>query len=174
MDKPSPPKRRILSVDIGAKNTAVCGLLGTREIEVWEVQAVDPPTVEGVAAFFESIITKFPPDLVVVERQMRQNTVATRLEAMIDMFFHCRGIPLTLCAPTVKLRNALLVGLATLDEIMTAKKSYVARKKLAIASTCRWLVENETESSRLWTEAFDSHAKKDDLADALLQGLVYV
>ena len=166
--------RRVLSVDIGAKNMAVCGLLGTVEIEVWEVEAVDPPTVEGVAAFFERVLAKFKPDMVVVERQMRQNTVATRLEAMIDMYFHCTAIPLTLCAPTVKLRNALLAGLATLDEITAAKKSYIARKKLAITATCRWLVENEAASARLWTDAFGLHAKKDDLADALLQGLVYV
>lgn len=162
----------MLSVDIGTKNMAACGLVGSR-LALWEVEAVDPPTVAGVAAFFGRVVGAFSPDLVVVERQMRQNTVATRLEAMIDMYFHREGIALTLCAPTVKLRNALLVGLATVDEIAAAKKSYAVRKRLAVTAAGRWLDENENESAPGWKASFDGHAKRDDLADALLQGLAY-
>ena len=163
--------RRILSVDIGSKNTGVCGLVGTK-LALWEVAPLEAPTVAGVSAFFRDVTARFPPDLVVLERQMRSNTVATRLEAMIEMFFHCRGIPVTLCAPTVKLRNALLMGYATMDEIMEAKTSYVKRKRLAVTAAGRWLETSGATSD--WKTVFDSHAKKDDLADAILQGIVYV
>ena len=55
--------------------------------------------------------------------------------------------------------------------ILTSKNKYTRNKKTAIFCTKKYL-ENEHDSK--WLEYFDTHKKKDDLADAYLMGRYYL
>ena len=56
--------------------------------------------------------------------------------------------------------------------IKDKKTTYAERKKLSILETTKYIQENIQHSH--WIDKFNSHKKKDDLADAFLQGLYYL
>jgi hypothetical protein len=93
-------------------------------------------------------------DLVCVENQM--DRLMFGVQAMIQMYFCCRGFRCMGVAATHKLSNIVTV------EDSTA--SYKGRKKTGIAHAYA-LVPAENQ------EHFAKHPKKDDLADSFLQGL---
>tara|TARA_B100001057_G_scaffold473585_1_gene538224 strand:- start:920 stop:1738 length:819 start_codon:yes stop_codon:yes gene_type:complete len=56
--------------------------------------------------------------------------------------------------------------------IKDKKTTYAERKKLSILETSKYIQKNIEHSN--WIDTFNSHKKKDDLADAFLQGLYYL
>jgi hypothetical protein len=50
------------------------------------------------------------------------------------------------------------------------KATYAERKKLGVAAASAYLQHTSSQ----YKELFEGHAKKDDLADALLQGMSYL
>jgi hypothetical protein len=100
-------------------------------------------------------------DEVIIENQI--SPIAGRmkcLQAMLTQYFTMREVPsIKFVSSANKLR--FTVG---------KKDTYSNRKKTAVEITRRYL--KNTSSS--YQEMFQSHAKKDDLADALLQALAYL
>jgi len=93
-------------------------------------------------------------DLVCVENQMDRRMFG--VQAMIQMYFSCRGLKCSGVSATHKLSNIVTV------EDSTA--SYKGRKKTGIAHAYQ-LVPAVNQAH------FAGHPKKDDLADSFLQGL---
>ena len=93
-------------------------------------------------------------DLVACENQMDRRMFG--VQAMIQMYFCCRGFHCTGVSATHKLSNIVTV------EDSTA--SYKGRKKTGISHAYA-LVPAENQGH------FAKHPKKDDLADSFLQGL---
>ena len=93
-------------------------------------------------------------DLICVENQMDRRMFG--VQAMIQMYFCCRGFHVQGVSATHKLSNIVTV------EDSTA--SYKGRKTTGITHA-RALVP------QVWQEHFSKHPKKDDLADSFLQGL---
>jgi hypothetical protein len=93
-------------------------------------------------------------DLVCVENQMDRRMFG--VQAMLQMYFCCRGFRCMGTSATHKLSNIVTV------EDSTA--SYKGRKKTGITHAYA-LVPAENQ------EHFAKHPKKDDLADSFLQGL---
>jgi hypothetical protein len=93
-------------------------------------------------------------DLVVLENQMDRRMFG--VQAMLQMYFCCRGFRCSGVSATHKLSNIVTV------EDSTA--SYKGRKTTGIMHA-RALVP------QVWLEHFSKHPKKDDLADSFLQGL---
>jgi|UniRef100_A0A6C0BXY8 hypothetical protein len=56
--------------------------------------------------------------------------------------------------------------------ISNKKTTYAERKKLSIIETRKYI--SEKNSLNKWIELFEKHSKKDDLADAFLQGIYYL
>ena len=93
-------------------------------------------------------------NLVCIENQMDRRMFG--VQAMLQMYFCCRGFRCTGVSATHKLSNIVTV------EDSTA--SYKGRKKTGITHALA-LVPAENQ------EHFAKHPKKDDLADSFLQGL---
>jgi hypothetical protein len=93
-------------------------------------------------------------DVVAFENQMDRRMFG--VQAMLQMYFSCRGFRCSGVSATHKLSNIVTV------EDSTA--SYKGRKKTGIAHAYA-LVPAENQAH------FASHPKKDDLADSFLQGL---
>jgi len=93
-------------------------------------------------------------DVVAFENQMDRRMFG--VQAMLQMYFSCRGFRCSGVSATHKLSNIVTV------EDSTA--SYKGRKKTGIAHAYA-LVPQVNQAH------FASHPKKDDLADSFLQGL---
>ena len=93
-------------------------------------------------------------DLVCVENQMDRRMFG--VQAMLQMYFCCRGFRVQGVSATHKLSNIVTVDDST--------ASYKGRKTTGIAHA-RALVP------QAWQDHFSKHPKKDDLADSFLQGL---
>lgn len=100
-------------------------------------------------------------DEVIIENQI--SPVAGRmkcLQSMLTQYFAMR------CAATVKFVSAA----NKLRFFPGPKKTYAERKKLSVAITESFLAKTSSPHA----DMFANHAKKDDLADALLQGFAYL
>ena len=93
-------------------------------------------------------------DKVVIENQMERRMCS--VQAMIHMYYTCKGFKCAGVSATHKLTNMITTG----DTI----GSYKGRKKTGI-------VHAEALVPAIWKAHLLSHPKKDDLADSFLQGL---
>jgi len=93
-------------------------------------------------------------DLVCIENQMDRRMFG--VQAMLQMYFACRGFRVQGVSATHKLSNIVTVDDST--------ASYKGRKTTGITHA-RALVPLENRAH------FETHPKKDDLADSFLQGL---
>ena len=121
---------------------------------------------------------------VIIENQI--SPIANRMktiQGMIAQYFIMRNndIRIEFVSSVNKLKDVGVgVGLAgtgvvadvVVPEIADAKKKYKDRKLLGI-QRCLHLVNNN-DNYKEWCGFFTTHAKKDDLADALLQGIWFV
>jgi hypothetical protein len=100
-------------------------------------------------------------DEVVIENQI--SPVANRmkcLQSMLTQYFTMRGVPsIKFVSAANKLRFS-----------HGPKATYAERKKLGVAAASAYL----QHTSSPYKDLFEGHAKKDDLADALLQGMSYL
>jgi len=102
-------------------------------------------------------------DTVIIENQI--SPLANRMktiQGMLAQFFIEKNI-----------RNIIFVSSSNkLKDFNVPKKTYADRKKSSIIVLKQLLLENK--SLIKWQEIFNSHQKKDDLADSFLQGLWYI
>ena len=113
--------------------------------------------------FLDTLLSTITIDTIIIESQI--GPIANRmktLEGMIIQYFigkNCKNIEL------VSSSNKLKPFIDAKE-----KTSYNQRKKMGIDITYK-LLNNHFVS---WEERFNSHKKKDDLADSFLQGLSYL
>ena len=108
-------------------------------------------------------------DVVIIENQL--GTLATRmktLQGMITQYFIMRGVPdIRFISATNKLK---LFDPKKDGEVDKADKAdYADRKKRSIEITRSLLLTQSTQSTQ--SSRFETHKKKDDLADCFLQGV---
>jgi hypothetical protein len=108
-------------------------------------------------------------DVVIIENQL--STLATRmktLQGMITQYFIMRGVPdIRFISATNKLK---LFDPKKDGEVDKADKAdYADRKKRSIEITRSLLLTQSTQSTQ--SSRFETHKKKDDLADCFLQGV---
>ncbi len=165
----------IVSIDVGRKNLALCGLAhgGCRSgkedvIRQWTVTACDP-TPAGIAAVLQGLAWCLDCTEVVVERQPPKNPTMCRLQHYIEMFFAMHGKPVTV--QDAKHKLAFAASTAWWPEDQATSWTYHARKKLAVATAAGFL-EGTPQPSEL-KDLFRQSRKKDDLADSLLQAQAF-
>ena len=106
-------------------------------------------------------------DVVIIENQL--GTLATRmktLQGMITQYFIMRGVP---DIRFISATNKLKLFSQNTDE---GEGSYADRKKRGIEITRSLLLTQSTQSAQsTQSSRFETHKKKDDLADCFLQGV---
>ena len=169
---------RVLSVDIGWRHLAYASLdvnEGGFEIDAWEIVDiiaddainVNECTMEELtrlsAKRLYEVIEEWAslkPDVVYLENQplgqMARNVKTKTLSHIMQALLIAKGFSVLFISPKKKLKGMEAVG------------SYGDNKKFAVAAASKLLEDCGLID---WKAKFDSRAgKRDDLADALLQG----
>ena len=167
---------KCVSIDIGWRNLSYCVLNVTESdynIEQWEIFDLMPieneinintTCLEDLIKLCAPKITDFIElflnqniEIAYLELQplgpMARNIKTKTLSHILQTLFIAKNINVEFISPNKKLKG------------MERGNSYVANKKFAIQKVQELLSEN------IWLEKFNEHRKKDDLADAFLQGL---
>ena len=187
----------ILSFDIGIKNLAYCILDNDEDNKLriikWDIIKIleDNEKCKGFpldeltkrlykqlnSHFYSYNITK-----VLLENQpVLKNPVMKSVQMIVFSFFQYQAILLAREINTIKLVNAsnkLKVGktfteINNNEDIIKIKSKYTRNKKFAIEYTYK-ILEDRIENFETLIEYFKENKKRDDLADAFLQGMYYI
>jgi hypothetical protein len=114
---------------------------------------------------FDALLGDITIDRVLVENQVGPLALRMKvIQGMITQHFIERGCACILAiSPANKLKGVLGAN---------KKTTYAQRKKIGVLETRRLIVEHITMHE--WADIFNAHKKKDDLADAFLQGIWYL
>jgi len=174
--------RRILSIDVGRKNLAMCVLApgpdprGSKDtIECWRVLDELPTGATAVAKALHGSGVLLPPwndastDVVVEQQPGRLNPSMVRMQHYIEMFFAAHGSDVY----SFDAKNKLTFA-TTMDAWagIEGAWSYAARKKAAVKTAAGFLAATKDANAGA-LETFGASKKKDDLADALLQAMAF-
>ncbi len=118
---------------------------------------------KNMVARFDAIFNEHTIDIVLIENQI--SPIANRMktiQGMIAQYFIMRDV-----------NNVEFISASNkLKGLVEGKTTYKERKKLSID-----IVRKQFETNNKlykWTDVFNTHKKKDDLADSFLQGLWYL
>ena len=192
----------ILSFDIGIKNLAYCimykdALDNENNIKIidWDIiqliedgvkcKGVSLDTITNILYVkLQDIFLEYDITEVLLENQpVLKNPVMKSIQMILFSFFNYEKIILGREIKNIKLINAsnkLKLGkkLKEINEsenVVNIKSRYTKNKKLAILYTEYFLKNRLIKSDyNKYQELFNEHKKKDDLADAFLQGLYYI
>ena len=143
---------------------------------------------ESSSSVSESLV----PDRVIIENQI--SPIATRMktvQGMLTQYFLVRGVDpanISFISAANKLKSSLVSSLSDPTEIDDAFLfTYSDRKKMGIACVRALFTQQQQQhqqhqqtlqldnaSASQWSKVFESHKKKDDMADSLLQALSYL
>lgn len=155
---------RVLSIDVGIKNLAMCLLEDKKRIVFWEVSQIPSEHSDGLFPILKRHLDERKEllgvmDLVLIERQPDKNRKMKSVENFLHAYFVCNEIKTLLWDAKHKIPDVCGPG----------KKKYKQRKDTSIERCGLWIAENAKE----WVTFFETHKKKDDLADTVMQALSY-
>ena len=174
---------KIASFDIGIRNLAFCILkteTNTKKsclcsICNWGILPLCEPTEKVKQISLQLICQRMCTqlnkqedfdgvDMVVLENQpVYMNPKMKSVQMMLFTYFVMNGYDVKMFSPRDKL------SIYTGPEVECTLKSKYSRRKYLGIQYCSYILQNSTLS-----EFFALHKKKDDLADSLLQGLLYL
>jgi hypothetical protein len=187
----------ILSFDIGIKNLAYCIMYKNEDktisIKKWEVIQLltDDEKCKNFSLneITKRLYTRLNSELdeyaiteVLLENQpCMKNPMMKSIQMIIYGYFQYQSILLERTIKNIALvsaSNKLKVGknfneINNSENIVKIKSKYTRNKKLAIEYT-NWILKNRVTKYDELNKFFNDHKKKDDLADAFLQGLYYI
>jgi len=109
---------------------------------------------------------------VAIENQI--GPIANRMktiQGMISQYFIMRSIDNNVVIDFVSASNKLKDTNNSSSNTIIKNSSYAERKKMGIEKCVEYIKNNKLEH---WLNFFNSHKKKDDLADSFLQGIWYI
>lgn len=170
---------KIVSVDIGIRNLAVCELEShgvvsvdtppAFKIGVWRVIDLTAKNLNGAIENLIREMDEFFSSLegvasVVCESQPARNITMKSISHALQAFCLTKGITFVFSSASNKLK---VIEEAPISGHQTPAKAYKSRKETAVRH-CRLLLPTEHLA------VLDSVQKKDDLADAFLQGIAFL
>ena len=154
----------VLSIDVGIINLGVCIYKKGEGIKKWEVLTLKKECiVESLRKEIDRFIGEEKIDKVVIEKQPSRNVKMRTIEGMIEMYCEMKEPKLKAIKYSAKYK------LKSQNIEIRGKHNYRERKMLSIE-----VVKQIIEGEEKWKEYYEKSKKKDDLADALLQGMSYV
>lgn len=153
----------LLSIDCGIKNLALCVIDSSKKIHKWEVAGIPTNHSDGLYPCFAKHLDARPwvldgVETVLIERQPK--TGMKHVENFLHAYFVIHGKKVLVWDARLKVTDCVGSG----------REMYLKRKKAAVDRTRLFINEGENKS---WIPFFNSHKKKDDLADTVMQALSY-
>lgn len=162
----------LLSIDIGIKNLGWALLtydeggnvvdcnfgIFTIDDKCSRKESIVNRRCNRIVEFFELFGTS--PDMIVLERQVNNNTMAMELMYAITMYATINQTPLFVFDPKLKFTFYN-------EEYSTKNK---AHKRASIVRATQYIKDNFANK----LELFEANAKKDDVSDAINQGITYL
>ena len=156
-----------ISIDVGIKNLAYIVYDSTivewKVVELCTTNASKANIIDIGIKLYEALEgINYDFDVAIIENQIGPNAIRMKcLQGMITMYFIGKGVPVTYWNASNKLKPYIQTKIKT---------TYPERKKLSIVVT-RAIVDTHYNGM---LEYFNSHKKKDDLADCFLQLIDYL
>ncbi len=156
----------LLSIDCGIKNLAMCLInQKTKRIQQWDVSGVPPSHTDGIFQCMVRHLNEKPwileAQTVLIEKQPDRNRGMKGIENLLHTYFLVKEKQVVIWDARHKIPDVAGSG----------KAKYTQRKKASI-ERARKFIDNDINSD--WINFFDSHKKKDDLADTVMQALSYI
>lgn len=157
----------ILSIDVGIRNLAMCLIDDAdKSIKHWDVSSVPSETDDGLFCALNEHLKDRPwtleADVVLIEKQPERNRRIVSCMYFLQSYYIIHGSRTFLWNAALKVPDCQGTGAA----------AYRKRKNTAI-ERCRTFLEETWSVNGKWIDLFDTHKKKDDLADTVLQALSY-
>lgn len=157
----------LLSIDCGIKNLALCLIDPvTKRIHHWDVSGVPPKHADGIFPCLIRHLNEKPWVLeattVIIEKQPDRNRGMKAVENLLHAYFLIKNgeRQVTIWDARHKIPDVAGAG----------KARYAQRKKTSIERARKFIEDGNRE----WIPFFDSHKKKDDLADTVMQALSFI
>jgi len=155
----------ILSIDCGIKNLAMCLIdPKTKKIKQWDVSGIPPKHSDGIFPCMVRHLNQkswiLDASTVLIEKQPDRNRGMKGIENLLHTYFLVKEKDVVIWDARHKIPDISGEG----------KKLYVQRKKASIERARKFITEGNSE----WVSFFDSHKKKDDLADTVMQALSFI
>jgi|GEM_PF-4031003 hypothetical protein len=155
----------LLSIDVGLKNLALCGL-HENKIIIWKMvnltYGTDPCT--SLIKEMDELTDTIQGSTIVIERQMTRKM--TNIQCYLEMYFRLKGHSVIIYSPKHKLAG-------TGKEYSGAGKGlYHARKKASVQLCKEWLDKYPQEEQWI-QDLWRTTKKKDDISDALMMAIAY-
>lgn len=157
----------ILSIDCGIKNLAMCMIDPVdKRIHKWDVGGIPPMHADGVFVGLVKHLNERPWVLesktVVIEKQPDRNRGMKGVENLLHTYFLVKEKDVVIWDARHKVPDVAGAG----------KAKYTQRKKTSIERARKFI--EATEVNKALVPFFDSHKKKDDLADTVMQALSFI
>lgn len=157
----------ILSIDCGIKNLAMCLIdPSTKKIHQWDVSGVPPKHADGIFPCMVRHLNSKPWTLeattVLIEKQPDRNRSMKGIENLLHTYFLIKEKDVVIWDARHKIP----------DHAGPGKTMYAKRKKASIERAREFIVGPGPNQGLV--KFFDSHSKKDDLADTVMQALSFI
>ena len=159
----------ILSIDCGIKNLAMCLIDPVnKKIKHWDVSGVPPMHADGVFPCLVRHLNERPwvleSSTVVIEKQPDRNRSMKAVENLLHTYFLVKGPEREVVIWDARHKIPDVAG--------AGKARYAQRKKTSIERARKFI--EATDVNREWVTFFDTHSKKDDLSDSVMQALSFI
>jgi hypothetical protein len=159
---------KILSIDVGIRNLAMCLLNDTGNIiEQWDVSGIPPQHEDGVYVSLRKHLDDRPwtleADVTLIEKQPDRNKKMKAVENFLHAYFVIKNPDKETIIYDARHKIPDVAG--------PGRSQYLKRKKTSIERCKEFIHTGETNAH--WIPTFTASKKKDDLADTVMQALSY-
>jgi hypothetical protein len=140
----------------------------TKRIHNWDVSGVPPMHADGVFQCLVRHLNDKPWILgaktIIIEKQPDRNRGMKAVENLLHAYFLIKDGEREVVIWDARHKIPDVAG--------AGKARYAQRKKASIERARKFI--DSTDTNRDWISMFDSHKKKDDLADTVMQALSFI